>query len=132
MKPVPRFHDGYVTGIRLRDGAATIYLREVSGGDYELLLEGLETLHVEDFREGNIILCVEVVTGRRPNADTDFNSLFVPPHPTADVQYHEAHALLLRQQIERIESGHVSLIQIVPSYGADLLAICREVVCTPT
>ncbi|WP_420381753.1 hypothetical protein [Novosphingobium sp.] len=131
MQPIPRFHDGNVTGLRLRDGAATIYLRDVSGSDFELLLEGLEALHVEDFREGNIILVAEVVTGRAPDADTDFDSLFTPPHPSADAKYHDAHALQLKRQIARIESGEVSLVMIVPSYGADLLATCREVICRP-
>ncbi|WP_295632118.1 hypothetical protein [Novosphingobium sp.] len=131
MEPIPRFHDGYVTGLRLRDEAVTIYLQDVSGSDYELLLEGLEALHVENFREGNVILVAEVVTGRTPDADTDFDSLFIPPHPSADAQYHDAHGLVLKRQIARIETGELSLVLIVPSYGADLLATCREVVCRP-
>lgn len=131
MQPTSHFHDGYVTGIRLREEAATIYLRQVSGAEYELLLEGLEALQVEDFREGNIISLVEVVTGRIPYADTDFDRLFVSPHPSAAAQYHDAHALVLKRQIARIENGEASLVIIVPSYGADLLAFCREAIFRP-
>jgi len=103
----------------------------VNGPEYELLLEGLEALHVEDFREGNIISLVEIVTGHPPHADTDFDRLFVPPHPSAAEQYHDAHALVLKRQIARIENGETSLVLIVPSYGADLLAVCREAIFRP-
>ena len=129
MESLTRLHDGYVTGICLSDEAATIYLKDVTGAAYQLLLDGLEALHVEDFRQDNIILVAEVVTGRAPDADTDFDGLFIPPHPSADGQYHDAHALLLQQQIARIKNGEVSLVLIVPAMGADLMAICREVTC---
>jgi len=131
MESLPNFHDGFVIGLRLQDGAATIYLRQVSGVEYELLLEGLEALQVEDLREGNIISLVDVVTGRKPDADTNFDRLFVSPHPAAAAQYHDTHALVLQRQIARIENGEISLVVIVPSYGADLLAVCREVIFRP-
>ena len=131
METIPHFHDGYLTGLRLREGGATLYLREVDGPEYELLLEGLEALHIEDFREGNIISHVEIVTGRTPYAHVDFDGLFDPPGPSAAAQYHEKHAALLRRQIARIESGEACLIVIEPSYGAKMLAICREASCRP-
>ncbi|MDO6415204.1 hypothetical protein Q4F19_12500 [Sphingomonas sp. BIUV-7] len=130
-EPVPHFHDGYVTGLSLRERAAAIYLQDVVGSDYELVLDGLEALQIDDFREGNIISNVEIITGRTPDADTDFDRLFVPPHPSAATQYQEAHALLMKRQIARIESGETCLVVIVPSLGADLLAICQGVLCRP-
>ncbi|MEO7691726.1 MAG: hypothetical protein ABIS51_20755 [Sphingomonas sp.] len=131
METIPHFHDGYLTGVRLREGAATLYLREVDGPEYELILEGLEALHIEDFREGNIISCVEIVTGRTPYAHIDFDQLFVPPGPSAAAQYREKHAAVLERHIARIESGEVCLTVIAASYGAQVLAICREAACHP-
>lgn len=72
-----------------------------------------------------------IVTGRSPYTDTDFERLFGSPHPSAAAQYHDAHALVLQRQIARIESGELSLVVIVPSYGADLLAVCREAIFRP-
>ena len=131
METIPHFHDGYLTGVRLREGGATLYLREVDGPEYDLILEGLEALHIEDFRQGNIIAHVEIVAGRTPYAHIDFDRLFVPPDPSAAAQYHEKHTAFLKRQKARIESGEVCLIVIEPSYGAQMLAICREAACHP-
>lgn len=129
METIPHFHDGYLIGLRLREGAATLYLREADGPEYDLILEGLEALHIEDFREGNIISRVEIVTGSTPCAHIDFDGLFSPPDPSAAAQYHEKHAAFLKRQIARIESGEACLIVIEPSYGARMLAICRKAAC---
>ncbi|WP_226018574.1 hypothetical protein [Novosphingobium sp. FKTRR1] len=121
------FHDGLLTGIVLGEQAATIFLRKSTGEDYTLMLSGLEVLQMEDFRQGNIILMIEVVSGQLPYLHSGFERLFVPPHPAAAEQYHQAHAGVVARQASRIATGEASLVVIVPSYGADLLAICREV-----
>lgn len=127
VSEVPRFHDGLLTGIILGEQSATVYLRQSTGEEYTLTLSGLEVLQMEDFRQGNIISMVEVVSGRFPYEHAGLERLFEPPHPTAAEEYHKAHAIVLERQAARIASGEVSLLIIVPSYGADLLAICREV-----
>jgi hypothetical protein len=118
-------------GVRLREKAATIYLRQVDGPDFDFVLDGLESLQIEDFRQGNIISVVEVVAGRTPYVHTNLDKLFPPPHPSAAAQYHETHAAFIEQQITRIEGGEVCLVIIVPSYGAELMAICRATNCQP-
>ena len=127
---IPHFHDGLLTGIVLFDKTATVFLQQSSGEQYKLLLSGLEVLQMEDFRQGNIISMVEVVTGRLPYEHVGIERLFVPPHPAAAKQYHEAHANVIAQQSSRIAGGEVALVVIVPSYGGDLLAICHEVTFT--
>jgi hypothetical protein len=131
MEAIPHFHDGYVMGVRLREKAATIYLRQVDGSDFDVVLNDLEALQIADFRQGNVISMVEVVTGRTPYVHTNFDNLFPPPYPSAAAQYHETHAAFIKRQIARIESGEVCLVIIVPSYGAELMAICRDVNCQP-
>jgi hypothetical protein len=91
----------------------------------------LKALQIEDFRQGNIVSLVEIIAGHPPHAAIELDRLFAAPHPSAAAQYHEAHAGVLNRQIERIESGQTKLVVILPSYGADLLAICREVTCRP-
>lgn len=131
METIPHFHDGYVMGIRLQEKAATICLRQVDGSNFDVVLNDLEALQIEDFRQGNIISMVEVVTGRTPYEHTNFNKLFPPPHLSAASQYHESHAAFIERQVARIEKGEVCLVIIVPSYGAELMAICREANCQP-
>lgn len=129
MDAIPHFHDGHLTGVRLRAGAATINLQQLDGSDFDLELEGLEALHLSDFREGNIISMVEVVSGGAPYVHTNFDNLFPSPHPSAAATFHEKHANFVRQQIARIESADISLVIITPSYGAEMMAICRKAIC---
>jgi hypothetical protein len=132
METIPHFHDGNVTGIRVRKDAATIYLQQVDGSEFDLVLDGLEALHIDDFRKGNTISMVEIVRGHAPYGHLNFDALFPPPHPSAAAQYHEAYTSFMKRQVERIESGEVCLVLIVPSYGAELMAICREINCRPS
>jgi hypothetical protein len=126
---VPRFHDGLVIGISVAEKSATLFLRQTNNEEYVLDLDGLEVLHMEDFRQSNIISNVEVVTLRAPDGDVAFDRLFGAPHPTADPIYHEQYAAAVELQQNRIKSGETKLLIVVPSWGADLLAICREVTC---
>lgn len=126
MDDIPHLHDGHLTGIRLLSKSATIYLRTIDGDDYELLLEGLEALHLEDVREGNIISHVDIVARRTPSPMVGLERLFGPPHPSAAPEYHEAHRAIMAKQVSRIKSGEICLVVIVPSYGADMLATCQN------
>jgi len=128
---VPHFHDGLLTGIVLGENKATVFLRQSTGDEYTLTLSGLEILQMEDFRQGNIISMVEVVCGQFPYEHSGLDRLLPPPHPAAVKQYHDEHAAIIDRQIARIATGDASLVLIVPSYGADLLAICREVNLAP-
>ena len=44
IQSIPNFHDGYVTGLKVREGGATLYLQQVDGADFNLILEDLEAL----------------------------------------------------------------------------------------
>jgi hypothetical protein len=128
---IPDFHDGLLTGIVLGSDTATILLQQTTGEEYTLTLAGLEALHIEDFRQGNAISMVEVVCGQAPYEHSGLQRLFGPPHPSAAEQYHLAHAAVVKRQSARIAAGDVSMVVIVPSYGADLIAICRDVALAP-
>jgi hypothetical protein len=68
MQSIPNFHDGYVTGIRIRDQAAMVYLRSDEGADFELALERLEVLQMKDFGQGDVISIAVVTTDVPPPA----------------------------------------------------------------
>ncbi|MBC7032573.1 hypothetical protein G6O48_27085, partial [Salmonella enterica subsp. enterica serovar Enteritidis] len=75
--------------------------------------------------EGNIILSIEVVTGERPAENIPLDRLLAPPHPSAAAEYHMRHAALVERRLAAIEDGTASLVILLSSYGADLLALCR-------
>jgi Trk K+ transport system NAD-binding subunit len=125
------FHDGLLNGIVLGSNTATIHLQQTTGEEYTLTLAGLEVLHMEDFRQGNIISMVEVVSGQAPYEHSGLERLFGTPHPSAAEEHHKAHAAIVQRQSTRIATGDVSMVVIVPSYGADLIAICRDVALAP-
>ncbi len=128
---IPHFHDGSFDGITLGEKSAKVFLRKSNGEQYMLTLSGLEALQMEDFRQGNTISMIEVICQQKPYEHCGLERLFQPPHPSAAKEYHSAHDEVLRKQSARIVAGEISLVAIVPSYGADLLAICREVSLTP-
>ena len=57
---IPSFHDGHLTSIAVERGAATLGLARSNGEAFELKLEAVEALQANDFREGNIVLDLEV------------------------------------------------------------------------
>ena len=59
----PEFHDGWFDGIRVSEDVATLYLRDWSGKERLLVLEGVTVLQVDDFRQGNIIVEPEATKG---------------------------------------------------------------------
>ncbi|MFC0684163.1 hypothetical protein [Novosphingobium clariflavum] len=125
------FHDGELTGIVLGSETATVFLRQATGDEYTLTLAGLEVLQMQDFRQGNVISMIEVVTGQAPCEHSGLERLFDPPHPSAAEPYHIEHAKIIEKQSARIAAGEVSMVVIVPSYGADLIAICRNIAFAP-
>lgn len=125
------FHDGDLTGIRLIGQAAILYLRRLDESEHELVLEGLEALEMSDFRQGNIVQAVEIVSGSLPFERAGLERLTGIPHPDAEAKYHQAAARVLARERERIERGEATLVILTSSYGADLIAICRAAICRP-
>ena len=59
----PESHDAWFDGIRVSEYVATLYLRDRSGKESLLVLEGVTVLQVDDFRQGNIIVELEATKG---------------------------------------------------------------------
>ena len=72
----------------------------------------------------------EVVKGRLStwtDVDARLAKLLPPPHPSAALEYHSAHASWLAATENKIASGEATLVSLEPSYGCDLIALCSEV-----
>ena len=126
MIEVPRLHDGYLTAIALADKQATFTAKSVEGERWQIVVRGVQALQVDDFREGNIINCIEVITRAQPPREV-MERLFTPPHDNAAAEYHLAHGEFLDQKCEAIRSGEFTLIMITPSYGAEVAALGTSV-----
>ena len=122
----PGFHDGKLTGIQAEDGHARISLRQLNGVNYELLLEGVELLHMEDFRQGNIISRLEIITAEEPDHSWFLDRLFQGALRSATDSYYEVEVKQRAACVAAIASGETKLVEIRSSYGADLVALCRK------
>jgi len=88
---------------------------------------GVEAFVCDDFREGNIICDVQIVSGIAPSNNL-LDRLYRAPHSTAEQDYHDRHHLLVARKVENIKAGSLFLVVLNPSYGCDLRALCQEVI----
>jgi hypothetical protein len=125
------FHDGYLTGISLGERSACLGLKTDTGERYELDLIGVHRLRADDFRQGNIILDLEVITGRAPPV-SEFNRQMerLDETPSADVapSYHDARSSRIEKIFVQIVAGETTLVIVNPTYGCDLVALCSSAV----
>jgi hypothetical protein len=123
----PELHDGYVDGIHLTPNkGVTISLRDVDGQTFSMQLIELVDLVCNDFRETNIIYDIRLTSGQLPDAST-LAALLSAPHPSAAPVFHDHHAQRLQQYSEKVTERALVLVSLNPSYGCELIALCREV-----
>lgn len=121
---VPNPHDAEIVGLALHDDNGQRELRitlrpeKPANRRFALVLAGLERLRCMDFREGNIVLSVDIVRNRRPYAEALHILLdsAVKPSPASIDRF-----------AREVAVGRLTLVQISPSYGCELVALCREV-----
>jgi hypothetical protein len=58
---IPDFHDGFLDGVFVSGSQAAILLRTLEGQKFKLVLRDVERLHVENFREGNIVFSMDLL-----------------------------------------------------------------------
>lgn len=125
----PSFHDGYVTGLMAEGGHVVIHLKRVNGERYLLELTEVRYLVANDFREGNIISHIEVISGSPPEASY-MSALFADPHLSVQEPYLSRHHAFVAKVADQIIAGEMTLIVVTPSYGCDLVALCKTAVLT--
>lgn len=122
MANSPRFHDAQLVGIALDCKRATLTVVQVNGKKWQIAIEDVQALHLNDFREGNIISDFAAFSGEDvPGGILEI--LFTPPHPAAAERYHAEHARLLDAKRALVQAGDAVLVVITPSYGAEFAAL---------
>lgn len=132
--PLTGFHDGKLESVAVADGTAVFGLVHVDGRRFKLNLSGVEALSINDFREDNIILELQVVAGSDfqgagptpGDVRATLEVLFLRPHSDAASEYHEAYDNLLQSKLDLLEKGAAKLVILDPAYGADLVAFCTS------
>jgi hypothetical protein len=125
MKEELPLHDAAFDGIVNEDGRTILYLTRTDGIGCSVMLEGVTSLHMTDFSEGNIVMQLELTTGEAPRSNIDWERLFPALHPSAPATSHAGRAEWVTAQAEAVVQGELTLIELLPAYGAGLVALCR-------
>jgi len=120
-------HDATFDGIVVKARVATLYFSTTDGRGYEVQLSGIDALHMNDFQQGNIVVLFETTTGEPPRKALDLERLYGSPHPSAAKEYHEKSEVFRTMRRRAIEAGELTLVEMQPAIGADLLATCEQV-----
>ena len=111
-------HDAKLIGLLLAQPKRLLIAIQVGSGETTcLVLNGVDRLRADDFRQGNIILSASVSSGSNVEK--------------ADVAY--AHGLsendvtFLESILPRIEREQLLVVRLDPSYGCALVCICSAI-----
>jgi hypothetical protein len=124
----PDLHDGLLTALDLVD-EKTLHIRasDVRGGRHTIELHGLSRLLAAEFREGNIILDVQIETAMPPDEQT-IRHLAGEHHASVGEPHRSKHESYVRRLIQSVASGELTLVTIGSSYGCSLAALCQKAV----
>lgn len=121
------FHDELVKGINLNeegDRAEIIILSDDYSREWTIILEELDLLKIDNFRQGNIISYIESYDW------TEVPMEFIAPFLDMDVEsFMQSKYYSVYQK--SIAEDKLFLFRIIPAYGCVLYALCKHayVVC---
>ncbi|MXO47611.1 hypothetical protein GRI69_05000 [Erythrobacter vulgaris] len=127
MKKELPLHDATFDGLVLQGKGCTMFFSRTDGSGCEVHLGGVDALQMDDFREGNMVVFFGTTTREAPSNLTNLERLYTPPHMSASAEYHEKYASLRDRKISAVVAGELTLIEMEPAIGANLLATCEHV-----
>ena len=127
MKEEFPLHDAIFDGLVMQGKDCRLFFSRSDGSGCEVHLGGVDALHMDDFREGNIVVFFGTTTHERPSNLTNIERLYVPPHPSAPAEYHEKHLAFRDEKLSAIAAGQLIFVEMDPAIGANLVAACEHV-----
>src|SRR5437868_3537213 len=114
------FHDGYVDGVLVSeaDSNAHIYLRTVAKEKFVLTLHEVDVLRLEDFRQGNIIFEVQLLSLDQIDAQFVLHA-----YDYSDVSKDRFD---FNAWIETARRKGLRGLEITPSYGCSMSALFKR------
>lgn len=126
MKELP-LHDATFDGIVITGKMAELLFTRPDGTGCRVQLDQVRELQIDDFRIGNIVVIFEITKGEAPRSTINLGRLYPAPHPSTNEEYLTKHADFIAARMSEIETGSLTLVEMQPAYGADLLALCEMV-----
>ncbi len=105
------YHDGFLDGVLARGRDVHLALRSTEGQCRVLTLRQVAALHVEGFREGNIVLNMRLLPAKGAAVDAEVRAVLADR--------------LFLDPAKLDEDSNVFLLE--SSFGADVVAICGSV-----
>jgi hypothetical protein len=108
----PNFHDGFIDGLLVNGLDARVFLRTASQEKFTIVLSGVKSLVLDDFRQGNIILSVD----------------WLDPASLHDESVRRLYQVAQKSSVEErwildAQTEGLHALEIIPSYGGALAAI---------
>lgn len=120
----PNLHDSFVLGIHLEQDTARIEFQ--SEGDrrrFALILHGLRALRMTEFRLGNIVYGVVLISGKRPSKE-DLEPILEGLRPLDLEDNRPANTTYPDRIADEVEQGRATLCIIEPVIGCEMTALC--------
>jgi hypothetical protein len=115
----PPVHDADLFGIlSCPSRRMLLLLRDIHGKVHCLSLLGVERFRGDDFRQGNIVLDIEVQTGPSVNRE-DLASIYDTDASSSGD--------FLEKIIRKFNLGQLILVRLDPSYGCSFLCVCERI-----
>lgn len=112
-------HDSHLIGLSVDRENSRRLLFELAGGRRTtLVLEGVQYLQADNFRQGNIVLDVVI------QKSTDYDESYL--EQVFGKEYLEQNKAFKESLGARIDSGELVLVAVEPSYGCALVALCKS------
>ena len=118
MVTPPVFHDGFVDGMLVRGSSALILLRTATERRYTLQLNEVDTLRANDFRQGNIIFELNLLSVSQLDRSFVFEAY--------DYNDQFKKQFVLEAWKRKVDEKRLEALEITASYGCQLLAVFRS------
>ncbi|MDO9337811.1 MAG: hypothetical protein Q7T61_15560 [Caulobacter sp.] len=122
---LPSFHDGYLTGLAVSEGAATLSFLRSDGARWRVDLSGVRYLKADEFRQGNIVFALEVVS----DAEESRALLEAHHYPLGATAAQGVRDALVDREInllvDQIALDALVLVSLSASYGCEMIVVCK-------
>ncbi|WP_434559387.1 hypothetical protein [Pseudomonas sp. R1-6] len=127
-KVLYQYHDAVLLGISTDDafGSCLLSFKQSDGKKSELILSGCELIRVVDYTNQNIVSRLVVYQGGIVDKVDAATKLIWASELSDASSYLSQEAL--NSIIERISSGSACLIYLEPSSGAEVVALCNNII----
>ncbi|CAG1022137.1 hypothetical protein DOJK_01467 [Patescibacteria group bacterium] len=117
-------HDAELLKVELKDNGVELFIKLINKSIVTVTLDSVERMLCDSFREGNIILSVDVLND---TLSWNFSTLLAKLFELNEQEKKENPAYFLKTK-EKINNQELVLFHISPSYGCELIALCKDVV----